>query len=212
MNIKYNFNYQQTIKTIYDDARWEAYYDMVIIPLFNMKCKDRGVKIVPVHATRKSGRKPAVEKPHFIETYSVEKEVLVNKEKKKKRFGIPDFVIVPEDSTYENPKPALVNIEFKLPDGLTKEYIEVMPKKYKAELLHQFECFDKHQIDKNIILTDGITWYFLESEEDIENATPIKLYDDMNKCCESNDEEYSDTEQKLLNRIDELLDKISSQE
>ena len=52
MNITYSFNYQEMVENIYKDARWEAYYDMVIIPLFKLCCKDKGVKIVPVHATR----------------------------------------------------------------------------------------------------------------------------------------------------------------
>lgn len=56
------------LENIYKDAGWEAYYDMAIIPLFKLCCKDKGVKIIPVHATRKSGRKPLVEKKHFIET------------------------------------------------------------------------------------------------------------------------------------------------
>lgn len=123
MNITYSFNYQELMEKIYDDARWEAYYDMVIIPLFEMCCKNRAVKIVPVHETRKSGRKPLVKKKHFIETYSREKNVIDKNGKiTTKRVGIPDFVIVPLDSTYEKPKDSLINIEFKLPEDLTKGY------------------------------------------------------------------------------------------
>lgn len=200
MNITFCFNYQEKIEKIYDDARWEAYYDMVIIPIFNMCCKDKGVKIVPVHATRKSGRKPLVQRKHFIENYSTVKEVTENGVKKEKRVGIPDFIIVPEDSTYENPKKSLINIEFKLPEGLTKEYIDIKPKKYKSELLHQFEYC------KNIILTDGVTWYFLENEDDIEKATPINLYDSKNNCWKLN-EKARDAESELLNKITDLIDK-----
>ena len=83
---------------------------LYMIPLFNIHCKDKGIKIVPIHATRKSGRKPAVDKPHFIETYSWLKSFTnKNGEIEKKRVGIPDFVIVPSDSTYKDPKKALIN-------------------------------------------------------------------------------------------------------
>lgn len=203
MNITYSFNYQEMMEKIYKDARWEAYYDMVIIPLFNKCCEGKGVKIVPVHATRKSGRKPLVEKRHFIETYSWVKKVPNKKgEIEEKRVGIPDFVIVPSESEYENPQNALVNIEFKLPEGLTREYVEIKPKTYKTELLHQFKLCE------NIIFTDGVTWYFLENEKDIDEAEPIRLYDSKNKCWENNGEEYSDTEIELLDRIESILNKV----
>ena len=203
MNITYSFNYQKMMENIYKDARWEAYYDMVIIPLFSKCCEGKEVKIVPVHATRKSGRKPIVKKKHFIETYSWVKNVPNKKgEIEEKRVGIPDFVIVPLESEYENPQKALVNIEFKLPEGLTREYVEIKPKTYKTELLHQFE------ICKNIIFTDGVTWYFLEDKKDIEGAEPIRLYDSKNKCWKDNGEEYSDTEIELLDRIEGILDKV----
>ena len=106
------------------------------------------------------------------------------------------------ESEYENPQKALVNIEFKLPEGLTREYVEIKPKTYKTELLHQFE------ICKNIIFTDGVTWYFLEDKKDIEGAEPIRLYDSKNKCWKDNGEEYSDTEIELLDRIEGILDKV----
>ena len=194
------------MEKIYDDARWEAYYDMVIIPFFKMCCKDKGLKIVPVHATRKSGRNPLVEKKHFIETYSWVKKVTNRKgEIEEKRVGIPDFVIVPLESTYEEPQKSLVNVEFKLPDGLTKKYVEIKPKTYKMELLHQFE------LCKNIIFTDGVTWYFLENKEDIDKAEPIRLYDSENNCWKTNGEEYSDIETELLDRIEGILNKVMSE-
>lgn len=203
MNITYSFNYQKMMENIYKDARWEAYYDMVIIPLFSKCCEEKVIKIVPVHATRKSGRKPLVEKKHFIETYSCVKNVPNKKgEIEGKRVGIPDFVIVPSESEYEKPQKALVYIEFKLPEGLTREYVEIKPQKHKVELLHQFE------LCKNIIFTDGVTWYFLENEEDIEKAEPIRLYDSKNKCWKDNGEEYSDTEIELLKRIEGILDRV----
>ena len=206
MNITYSFNYQEMVENIYKDARWEAYYDMVIIPLFKLCCKDKGVKIVPVHATRKSGRKPLVEKKHFIETYSWVKDFTNKKgEIEKKRVGIPDYVIVPLESTYENPQKSLVNIEFKLPNGLTEKYIEIKPQTYKTELLHQYKFCS------SIIFTDGVTWYFLENKEDIDKAEPIRLYDSKNNCWKTNDEEYSDTESELLNRMDSILNKVLSE-
>lgn len=201
MIITLSFNYQDEIEKIYNDARWEAYYDRIIIPIFAMCCKDKSVKIVPVHATRKSGRKPIVQKRHFIEKYSIVKEVLENGKVREKRFGIPDFVIVPKDSTYENPKDSLINIEFKLPEGLTSEYIEINPKRHKAELLNQFEYCGK------IILTDGVTWYFFENKEDIENTEPIRLYDKGNNCWKLGDEAL-DTEAMLLEKIKGLIDMV----
>ena len=203
MDITVCFNYQKTIEKIYSDARWEAYYDTAIIPLFDICCFGKAVKIVPVHETRKSGRKPLVTKKHFIETYSIEKEVVEKGEKKNRRFGIPDYVIVPLDSTYENPKKSLLNIEFKLPDGLLTEYKAVQPKNYEVELLHQFEYCD------NIILTDGVTWYFLEKGNDINNVEPITLYDfDNREWKKVYNDRYSDIEIELLKRITDMIEKV----
>lgn len=109
------------------------------------------------------------------------------------------------ESTYENPQKSLVNIEFKLPNGLTEKYIEIKPQTYKTELLHQFK------LCSSIIFTDGVTWYFLENKEDIDKAEPIRLYDSKNNCWKTNDEEYSDTESELLNRMDSILNKVLSE-
>ena len=98
-----------------------------------------------------------------------------------------------------------MNIEFKLPEGLTKEYVEIRPKTYKTELLHQFK------LCRNIIFTDGVTWYFLENEEDIDKAEPIRLYDSKNNCWKNKGEEYSDTETELLDRIGSILNKVLSE-
>ena len=215
MEITMKFNYQQAIESIYTDARWEAYYDPVIIPFFNICCYNTGVKIVPVHATRKSGRKPLLSKKHFIDTYSMVKRKIRDGKEVEIRYGIPDYVIVPIDSTYDNPKKSLLNIEFKLPEDLTGEYKEINPIKYKTELQYQFEYC------ANIILTDGVTWYFLKNADEINTAKPITLYDHTNKCwkkshkiicldCEKALYDDQETDQCAPNELDELLETIKS--
>ena len=104
MEITMKFNYQQAIESIYTDARWEDYYDPVIIPFFNICCYNTGVKIVPVHATRKSGRKPFLSKKHFIDTYSIMRRGYCKK--------YTDYICV--DAIGELIKPNYVTDHFKV--------------------------------------------------------------------------------------------------
>ena len=164
------FTYVQEIETVYRDSRWEAYYDLAIIPLLRMCCY-KGTKIVPTHETRNSGRPRSKTKKHFIETYSIVDE-------NGKRCGIPDYVIVPSSSTYDIPQKAYLTIEFKLPKILPHDYIEERPEKYKMELIHQLEYCEY------CIFTDGVTWHFLKKTVDNtlkEELSAIKLYDEKSR-------------------------------
>lgn len=196
MYVNFGFDYQEKLEEIYINARWEAYYDLVLIPFISKYCEDKGVKIVPVHETRRSGRKSSNPKPHFIDNYSTMAEVMVKGKQTVKRVGIPDYVIVPSASTYENPKKSLVNIEFKLPEKLTTNYCEINPNKYETELSYQFRYCN------NIILTDGVTWYFLKKISDIKTSEAIRLYDNVNKHWKYDNEATV----KLCERISSFVD------
>lgn len=141
--------YIEELKWIYINARWEAYYELAIIPLLK-RCCTQQTKVVPIHATRKSGRKSSRE--HFIEKYSYV-------DNDGKRRGIPDYVIVPLESTYDNPKEAVVFIEFKSPIGLNDNYVPIRIERYSEELKSQ------SNVCNYIVFTDGITWYFGHKEK-----------------------------------------------
>lgn len=195
MLITYQFDYQQELEKVYNESRWEAYYDPVLLPVLSSCCDGLGVKVVPTHETRKRGIKK-----HFIETYSIAGEKEVKKEKNGKeaiekrptRLGIPDFVIVPEKSTYDNPLPSVVNVEFKLPLNLTSQYTNCNPKDHITELRHQFEYC------KSIIFTDGVTWYFLKKSKDDKEVYTIS------KCIELYDTEKNQWKRSYRNAYDEI--------
>ena len=194
MLITYQFDYQQELEKVYNESRWEAYYDPVLLPVLSSCCDGLGVKVVPTHETRKRGIKK-----HFIETYSIAGEKEVKKEKNGKevierrptRLGIPDFVIVPEKSTYDNPLPSIVNVEFKLPINLTSKYIKCNPEEHKTELRHQFEYC------KYNIFTDGVTWYLLKKSKDDKKAYTIS------KCIELYDYKKNQWKRSYRNAYDE---------
>lgn len=142
-------DYIKEMKWIYVNARWEVYYELALMPLLK-ECCTRHTKVVPIHATRKPGRKSS--RKHFIEMYSYE-------DSKGKRCGVPDYVIVPEESTYENPQEAMVFIEFKAPIALVDKY---MPLKIET---HLEELTSQSKVCEYIIFTDGITWFFGKSKE-----------------------------------------------
>ena len=81
MFITFRYDYQKLLEDIYDNARWEAYYDPAIIPILSSCCEGVDVKVVPVHETRKAGRPPKdpskMQQKHFIETYSITKQTIV---------------------------------------------------------------------------------------------------------------------------------------
>lgn len=178
MKIVYEYDYVEKIKQIYNDARWEAYYDMAILPLLEQCCPE-GVKCVPIHETRKAGRKSKEYKKHFIETYSGITLWKTNGKLTTTRTGIPDYVIVPDNSSYDSPQKAIVNIEIKIPKEVTGEYVGLAVENHKIELIHQLS------ICKYIILTDGITWHFIvrnnKTQEKYTVLRTISLYDDDNK-------------------------------
>lgn len=210
MIIKFQYDYKKLLEYIYDNARWEAYYDPAIIPILSFCCEEAGVKVVPVHETRKSGRpnKDQNKKKHFIETYSVTKQAIVKKNGIKKqvarRVGIPDFVVVPNDSSYDDPMPSIVNVEFKLPSGLTTDYHECNPNDHVIEIKHQLELCDF------LIFTDGVTWFFIrngEGNKDFHIDKSITLYDQANgKWKIAYRTKYSDSEKEFFKSIDIAFD------
>ena len=167
MLITFQYDYQKLLEDIYDNARWEAYDDPAIIPVLSSCCEITGTKVVPVHETRKPGKQSNEpnknKKKHFIETYSLTEQTVVKKKGMVKeitrRVGIPDYVVVPNESSYDNPLPSIVNVEFKMPINLTSGYKECNPHNYTDEIIHQLRCC------KFIIFTDGVTWFFIRNGE-----------------------------------------------
>ena len=85
--------------------------------------------------------------------------------------GIPDFQFVPSEYTYENPCKAKVFVEFKSPSFSDEGIYKVLKYVKTLEIEHEFENCDK------IIFTDGISWYFLEKQKNVQEV-PLNLYSD----------------------------------
>ena len=70
MYVTFQYDYQKLLEDIYDNARWEAYYEPAILPILSSCCEEAGVKVVLVHETRKSGPHPndpnKIKKNHTI--------------------------------------------------------------------------------------------------------------------------------------------------
>lgn len=149
------FKYKDYINRIYRDSRWETYFDLPIVLLFDDILSQSEYKIVSTHATRKGGRHSTKDEPsqHFIDKYSYVDE------EDGKRKGIPDDIIVPLKSTYDAPESAITTIEVKAPKFDGRVYKPLVWEKHKNEISHQLQYVSK------VVLTDTITWFFLIKTE-----------------------------------------------
>ena len=146
-NKNYSYeNYKNDIIKTYKDERLETYYYRHLI--------------------------------NFLESiyYKDEKVINVSENKKKKglhakvqsvyadRGELPDFIIVPMDYSYENPKKPYITIEVKRPEidiegDLISRYNKLKIEKNNKQLNSYFKK------TSYIIFTDTITWYLLIKED-----------------------------------------------
>lgn len=154
-----NFDeYWKQLWIIKRDYDVEQYYDEILRPLFREAIENiDSVKVIPTFDTRTH-----------------------NSSKRKTQYGCvanvngnfvwPDYVFVPENYCNEKPVPPYLNVEFKRPN---------IVKTSEGQL--RYEKFGlKKVIEKNrseiegelrkcpLILTDGITWFFLGREFNLE--------------------------------------------
>ena len=158
----YGIDYEEYMNFLMDDVlinypSREEYLAEIVIPFLKSVCP-KDAKVVPVFADRNVGPKNN------------------NNERMKTicatdgdEYVVPDFLIVPEEYSYENPVKPIVMIETKKPlilnlgkDRLAyKDVLKALESsdKMKEEVMAEIKACGK------LIFTDCITWAFLSLED-----------------------------------------------
>lgn len=161
----FNFYWQQLwyIKENYD---FEQYYDEIIRPLFNEiahNCNE--IKLIPTYDTR----------CHNASHYNTYKCIIGEKD----NLVWPDYIFVSKKYTNQTPIAPYVKVEFKKPN------IKLLP---NNKMVYYSIYATSHRKSSNrfeneisselsscpLILTDGITWLFLNKISDISNIESEK--------------------------------------
>lgn len=100
-------------------------------------------------------------------------------------YVVPDYIFVEQDYSYDNPKNPVLMVETKKPiviNGERYRKLEESLEKYKSELYEEIKACGC------VIYTDGITWMFLEIEDDkiieskkFETVCLVNLHEKINK-------------------------------
>lgn len=163
--------YISEIKYSYKNSRWEFSFYAV---LYSFLCQFRNEKVKLVHCAdwKSRGANTSEFMKKNLENCSVK---FIDNDGKEKIGGIPDFQFVPSSFSYENPCKAYVFVEFKSPEFSDED--EYIPLNYSktSEIEHEYINCNK------IIFTDGITWYFIENQEQMDAPEkPIVIADNSN--------------------------------
>lgn len=167
----FNYYWQQLwyIKENYD---LEQYYDEIIRPLLNEITQNcNNTKLIPTYDTR----------CHNASHYNTYKCIIGTKE----NLVWPDYIFVSKEYTHHAPVAPYVKVEFKKPN------IKLLPNKKMVyysiyATSHQntntrFESEISSELSScPLILTDGITWLFLNNISDITN---IETEDNLSRIC-----------------------------
>ena len=162
---------------IYNDCNQEVYYSEIFIPFFRM-CAPPKTKIVPIYNERNFG-------PHTDNaTKNFQRMKVISAPKENDKYVVPDFIYVPSEYSFDNPCKPYLMIETKAPvlhQGghyyrNLRDYIDANYSELKAEI----------EACNHVIFTDGITWMFLEQNEqghivESEKYPTIKLVDEHKK-------------------------------
>ena len=159
--------YISEIQYCYENSRWEFSFYAVLYSFF---CQFRSENIKIVHCADWKSRGINTSR-YMIENLKQCSIKFIGKDGKECIGGIPDFQFVPSEYTYENPCKAKVFVEFKSPSFSDEGIYKVLKYVKTLEIEHEFENCDK------IIFTDGISWYFLEKQKNVQEV-PLNLYSD----------------------------------
>lgn len=167
-----NFDsYWQTLLTIKIDSDVEQYYDEMLRPLFR-ECTEplKDIKVVPTYDTRR--RKEEHNKKFECITGSA------------KNLVWPDYIFVPSKYTHDSPLIPYAKVEFKSPNIKFKNEQMIYYSIYKTATSKGYKRFKdeltSELLECPLILTDGITWLFLNSESDLEN---IESENELSRHC-----------------------------
>ena len=172
--------YISEIKYCYKNSRWEFSFYAVLY-MYLLQFRDENNKLILCADYKSRGKRTSVKVKKILQLCSV------TLKEKNCIGGIPDFQFVPSEYTYENPCEAKVFVEFKSPSFSDEDVYNPLTYKKTAEIEHEFEnC-------KKIIFTDGLSWYFLEKDENVQE--PINLISD--------NENWNKLKSKITKFIDE---------
>ncbi|WP_405346575.1 hypothetical protein [Ruminococcus sp.] len=156
IDISFEEYYNMLIEIVRDTSH-EAYMMDVILPLLRMCCVD-DIKVVPVFDDRAVGRKTNKERKVLdrMKTISAPNG---------SSYVVPDYILVPKDYSYDNPKKPLLMVETKLPNIVIKDdsllYVDLM------DSIRNYDSQIKAEINacKYVVVTDGFTWLFLTKDK-----------------------------------------------
>ena len=144
---------------IINDCNHENYLDEVIIP-FLRSCCIEDTKIVPVYDDRASGPKTD------NETEIKKRMKTICAPKEDGGYAVPDYIFVPKEYSFGNPKTPYLMVETKKPilwkNGIYYVDLKNQIPENKQQLEAEIKAFGRGYV----IFTDGITWMFLKIEND----------------------------------------------
>lgn len=159
--------YWRQLWTVKDDYNQEVYYDELVRPLFKAAAESMdGVKVIPTFSTRNYRSKSRKENYRCITGGD-------------DHFVWPDHVFVPQEYSDSRPLPPYAKVELKMPNieraGAGQFRYVPLEKEIKRRL--EIEEIESELFDCALILTDGITWFFLEKQFDLDKLDKIELLD-----------------------------------
>lgn len=197
--------YIKRLLEIQKDCNREQYLSEVIIPVLRMCCLD-GIKIIPVYDDRATGRK--TEK----ETIFKRRMNTICATKEAGGYVVPDYIFVEKEYSFATPKEPLLMVETKNPiitKGGKYRKLEEFIQKYESELFEEIKACGC------VIYTDGITWMFLEIENDkiiesknYETVRLVNLHEKTNKVYRFTILSGTEEWKKLIKNIRLLLEHI----
>ncbi len=172
-------DYINEIKYCYDNSRWEFSFYPVLY-LFLCQFRNGETKLVHSADWKSRGKNTSLPMKKKLESCSVNFE---SNNGKTHIGGIPDFQFVPSNYSYDEkkvPYKAKVFVEFKSPIFNDKVGYQRLEYTETSEIQNEIQSCGK------LILTDGISWYFLKSQNSditkkivVENQLVLDLGDNL---------------------------------
>lgn len=152
-------SYSQYINRLLEivrDCNREEYLSEVFMPFLRMCCPEK-TKVIPVFDDRRPGSQ------NNIETEFKKRMNLICAQNEDESYTVPDYIFVPHDYTFYNPKRPFFMVETKLPKML-KEGKCYLPLE-KTLNLNKTQLRAEIKSCGKVIYTDGFTWMFLALDD-----------------------------------------------
>lgn len=148
--------YMNTLKQLLLDCNHENYLSEIFLPLLRMCCIEE-TKIIPVFDDRKTGPKTKSETPteKRIKTITAPNNAYPNK------YVVPDYIFVPQDYSFINPKKPIIMVETKKPTYYTPKGKSIYRALNDQITTNKNELLSEIKACGAVIFSDGFTWMFL---------------------------------------------------